>query len=543
MDVDGGGGGGGGAAFFPDDVLAEILGRLRAHFLVRCRCVCAAWRAVVDGRGLLLPHALPRAFPGFFFTGVGARSWSGPGSGFLAPPAARAPAVDRLAFLRITGGGGDGEVVVGHHCNGLVLCFQDECRSGRPRAGFVCNPTTERWARLPPPPTWWPRRHEGVFLAFDPAVSPDYDVLLLPVPPPRRGTTRERDGGGGLPKAPAPVTLDMFVPEPSGKSPPPEEKVLPLYVFSSVTGQWRRGMFAPGRRAPARLYDKVMARRRRGSSEPDQWAPTWRSAVYSRGALYAHCEKRILVVLRCSEGTYDMVKLPAAAGGGGADAGAHYASGHVLSGLPVDSIFSSAEEGVLLRYTSIVDASRVKVWALRESSTAGDGELEWTLTHDKDLGAHARMLNLLHDAASNRAPLDATGAAAAAGGHGERACWFSDEDGEELAANGDDGDSAAGRPRWNWDGAGVLDMEVGDGELLGGAAAGSPSPFLVLGCHPVEAVVYLAAGAFHVVAYHLGGGKVRYMGRVLSLSDGDRVEAVLPYRPCIVDALPPYRCH
>ncbi|CAD6260802.1 unnamed protein product [Miscanthus lutarioriparius] len=52
-------------------------------------------------------------------------------------------------------------------------------------ASFVCNPTTERWALLPPPPTWWPHGHKGLFLAFDPAVSLEYEVLLLPVPPPR----------------------------------------------------------------------------------------------------------------------------------------------------------------------------------------------------------------------------------------------------------------------------------------------------------------------------------------------------------------------
>ena len=69
-------------------------------------------------------------------------------------------------------------------CNGLMLCFQDYL-VGRLVASFVCNPTTEHWALLPPPPTWWPHGHKGLFLAFDPAVSLEYEVLLLPVPPPR----------------------------------------------------------------------------------------------------------------------------------------------------------------------------------------------------------------------------------------------------------------------------------------------------------------------------------------------------------------------
>jgi hypothetical protein len=35
----------------------------------------------------------------------------------------------------------------------------------------------QRWARLPDRPTPWPRGHEGVFLVFDPAVSPEYETL------------------------------------------------------------------------------------------------------------------------------------------------------------------------------------------------------------------------------------------------------------------------------------------------------------------------------------------------------------------------------
>ena len=195
-------GAGAGIDALPGDILAdEVLRRLRGHSLARCRCVCALWRALVDGRGLLLPHALPpRAFPGFFAT-ARVKPWRSARPCFLPPPASRAPAPDRLAFLRAA------HAAARHQCNGLVLCFQDVPRA----AGFVCNPTTERWPRLPPPPTWWPRGHEGLFLAFDPAVSLDYEVLLLPVPPSRQG-----NGDAGLPgEAPRQgrATLGMFVPE------------------------------------------------------------------------------------------------------------------------------------------------------------------------------------------------------------------------------------------------------------------------------------------------------------------------------------------
>jgi hypothetical protein len=43
--------------FLPDDVLAAILGRLLPRGLAAARCVCTAWRDLVDDRRLLLrPH-------------------------------------------------------------------------------------------------------------------------------------------------------------------------------------------------------------------------------------------------------------------------------------------------------------------------------------------------------------------------------------------------------------------------------------------------------------------------------------------------------
>ncbi|CAN6270089.1 unnamed protein product, partial [Urochloa humidicola] len=342
--------GGAGIDALPGDVLAEVLRRLGAHSLARCRCVCVLWRAVVDGRALLLPHALPtRAFPGFFanfhvIIKPGRRCRPGPG--FLPPPSSRAFGGDRLAFLRPHLP--PGAAAVQHQCNGLLLCFVvQDCLSGVPAAGFVCNPITERWARLPPPPTWWPRGHDGMFLAFDPAASLDYEVLLLPVPAHEAPSSHPRQGH-------VHVTLGMFVPGSFGGKPrdPPddaEEKLLSVLAFSSATGQWTRRLLAP-----ARLYDRVMRRRRRrqGAEGDPSWARTWRpSAVYSRGALYAHCEKRVLVVLRCSEGTYDMVKLPSIAEAG-AEEVERYAAGHVLSSLPVDSILPSADDGVMLRYAA-----------------------------------------------------------------------------------------------------------------------------------------------------------------------------------------------
>uniref|UniRef100_A0A0D9Y7I8 Helicase C-terminal domain-containing protein n=1 Tax=Oryza glumipatula TaxID=40148 RepID=A0A0D9Y7I8_9ORYZ len=55
---------------------------------------------------------------------------------------------------------------------------QRACRSGiqvdrdsDTIGAYVCNPATRRWASLTQPATPWPRRHDGAFIAFDPAVS------------------------------------------------------------------------------------------------------------------------------------------------------------------------------------------------------------------------------------------------------------------------------------------------------------------------------------------------------------------------------------
>jgi hypothetical protein len=50
----------------PADALANILGRLKACDLAASRCVRKAWRAVVDGHGLLFPHVLPHLVQGIF---------------------------------------------------------------------------------------------------------------------------------------------------------------------------------------------------------------------------------------------------------------------------------------------------------------------------------------------------------------------------------------------------------------------------------------------------------------------------------------------
>jgi hypothetical protein len=64
-----------------------------------------------------------------------------------------------------------------HHCNGLLL-VRGDTPSMNP---YKCNPTTSRYARLPCPSRPWWHSIQGIFLAFDPAVSRHHQVFFLPM--------------------------------------------------------------------------------------------------------------------------------------------------------------------------------------------------------------------------------------------------------------------------------------------------------------------------------------------------------------------------
>ncbi|CAL4943620.1 unnamed protein product [Urochloa decumbens] len=51
-------------ALLPEDVLAGVLGRLAPRGVATCRCVCKAWRAVIDAHALLRAELLPRSLAG-----------------------------------------------------------------------------------------------------------------------------------------------------------------------------------------------------------------------------------------------------------------------------------------------------------------------------------------------------------------------------------------------------------------------------------------------------------------------------------------------
>ncbi|WVZ83487.1 LOW QUALITY PROTEIN: hypothetical protein U9M48_030629, partial [Paspalum notatum var. saurae] len=188
-----------GLAALPDDALSGVLRALPPKSLAVARCVCKAWRDVVDGRALLRPHLLPHSVRGIFINYIDhyrPHLFTRP----VSP--STVPNVDgTLSFLPNAGRFDRWSAV--DHCNGLLLCAVDlESQL------CVCNPATRRWTVLPPAakPTrrwwtvdarWWTvdadGKYAGAYIAFDPAASPHYEVVLIPAVPEKPTSTPSVD--------------------------------------------------------------------------------------------------------------------------------------------------------------------------------------------------------------------------------------------------------------------------------------------------------------------------------------------------------------
>uniref|UniRef100_I1QL99 F-box domain-containing protein n=1 Tax=Oryza glaberrima TaxID=4538 RepID=I1QL99_ORYGL len=157
----------------PDDLLLEVLRRLPPISLAASRVVCSAWRAAVDANRLLRADLLPLSVAGIVVNPLSL------GSRFLCRPNAAATIADDLDDIRNTSRGifNRFDFRVSDHCNGLFLVDDD--------VQHVVNPATRQWAPLPgypPPHPCYPHKlfSPTICLVFDPAVSPHFEVLVIP---------------------------------------------------------------------------------------------------------------------------------------------------------------------------------------------------------------------------------------------------------------------------------------------------------------------------------------------------------------------------
>ncbi|GJN41269.1 hypothetical protein PR202_gn00617 [Eleusine coracana subsp. coracana] len=151
----------------PGDVLEDIFRRLAPRWVAACRSVRRAWRDVVDARRLLQEDLLPLKLGGIFFSFVDHDL-----PDFLARPsitftiAGWPKSVPRISDWCDTE----------DHCNGLLLSYYG-----------VVNPATRWSAPLPLNDNdafeWVDVYHdyELKHLAYDPTISPDYEVISLPL--------------------------------------------------------------------------------------------------------------------------------------------------------------------------------------------------------------------------------------------------------------------------------------------------------------------------------------------------------------------------
>uniref|UniRef100_A0A0E0KH43 F-box domain-containing protein n=1 Tax=Oryza punctata TaxID=4537 RepID=A0A0E0KH43_ORYPU len=237
----------------PDDVLSEILGRLPPRSLAAARCVCAAWRATINGLRLLRTDLLPLSLAGIFIRFDDLRL----PEFFSRPSTPTTPAISgKLDYMPNK----YKNYTLEDHCNGLLLLYT-----------HVVNPATRRCVTLP---RLLPPRDTGGnnYIVFDPTVSPHYEVIKIPY-----------------------LKWNMsFDPILRELEWPPSPFL--LNVFSSTTKQWEDRLFVREGEAAGTIGDIMKFSRER-------------HAVYWHGALYVHVHNYI-TRLSLPDGKYKVIKNP-----------------------------------------------------------------------------------------------------------------------------------------------------------------------------------------------------------------------------------------
>uniref|UniRef100_A0A0E0MPZ8 F-box domain-containing protein n=1 Tax=Oryza punctata TaxID=4537 RepID=A0A0E0MPZ8_ORYPU len=459
----------------PDDLLADVLCRLPPRSLAALRRVCQAWRAIVDDRSLLAAAALlPCTLRGIFVQ-IGVPTLSG---FFARPsPAGRRPAIPGALDLDYLDTHDECLLTIIDHCNGLLLLHH-----------HVVNPATRQWTRLPPyPPPESPA--SGIMLdgyhalVFDPAVSPHYEVFLMPQ----------------ILKPAATALLPAAAV--SGQWPP---SPLLLHVFSSRTeGTWRweeRSFVREGNATMGTIDDVCSSL---------GWEPWDSYSVYLRGALYMHCQNNCVIKLAITNHKYRIIKLP----------------GDFVGNMnTVDPYLGKSQEGVY--YALVIGLRRLQIWYLKEylssssssssSNSYGgleamDDEYEWELKHDADLGPVLAAGYTLNDG-------------------GQQWIWHNID-----TRRKNNKESLANEEEFEWYG--------GDDDSDENASTGEDRQYKgyisqVFGFHPFKPIVFLCDTDTRVVAYHYNRSKVQDLGVIIQVPGDDRLSRSFPYTPCWIQDLP-----
>ncbi|GJN18700.1 hypothetical protein PR202_gb05890 [Eleusine coracana subsp. coracana] len=165
----------------PDELLVDILGRLPPCSLAASRCARKDWCAIIDTRRLLRADLLPLRLDGFFclvdaFDGPRGSCIDGYETVFFSRPSTGRRISGHLDLLQ-DDDHDPHNPWLWDHCNGLILLF----------SGVIVNPATGQFVSLPPYPekpcVGMGRYYKHAFLAYNPIVSPHYEIVFIPSTP------------------------------------------------------------------------------------------------------------------------------------------------------------------------------------------------------------------------------------------------------------------------------------------------------------------------------------------------------------------------
>lgn len=352
---------------------------------------------------------------------------------------------------------------------------------------YVLNPATRWVARLPPlpPPPMEMDTYQDMYLVYDPAVSPDYDVVSvshllykeLPGYPDYDSSIDDRD--------PAVEQSEW----------PP--LVCTLHAFSSRTGQWEERSFAREGGSAGTVADMRDDLREQ------------RNAVYWRGALYIHCQTDFVMRISLSSDKYHVILKPPE------ETCTHFYLGKSAKGLYC---------------ASIVGRCRVQVWNLDESGC----KMEWVLKNDRDL----RKCLLKHKLGYSRRPGCGYGRAVRGPWtlqdinhyydeyHKDTNCYYDEYD-------KDDNMEAPVEEEFEFS-----SQVSEDEESAWNSDDGYHGCMDILGFHPFEEIIFLSESITRGLAYHFNSSKVEVLGNIYPAACGKElgneqlIMSSFPYTPC-----------
>ena len=291
--------------------------------------------------------------------------------------------------------------------------------------------------------------------------------------------------------------------------------------------------FVPGSCAPQHLHAVKAPARDMNRHRP--------SAEYWCGSLYVVGQNGVLTILRCSEGTYDLVQLP----------GDVYTSVGATYRLPRRSLLASYQKGV---HYAELNAFRLRVWALT-TGLGDEGLLGWTLVHDANLELHIHGMlernsrttprpgtewEMVRSSKSNSFFKQENATIDGINDEEVEEQQHTDVDGENNGMNQEQENEADhGLEYYSWSSDEDNFIEADNNATNNKASLKGISYCGIIGLHPHKDVLLLNISGT-AVAYHLATSRMQHLRCGLHSDPAGQscaIQEAFPYRPCYDDML------